>query len=232
LEAVTGDHRLVHGAIVRLRETMSWGGDEGEQAAVRARAIGLAEAVLGRALEQYAVIEQTLREREERPAGDDPELLRGRAAAQCADTVATEVYFASGAYVGQGKEESHLSPERRQRFYEEAGGLLDALTAVVVPSATHHLLETLEACVEFDPRGVFVRIAATIESGRAGGYHTDPMAEKLFVSLVERYLAEYRTLLQGDAELRRQLIEMLDTFVEAGWPRARRLTYGLHEMFR
>jgi hypothetical protein len=102
----------------------------------------------------------------------------------------------------------------------------------MLPSATHHLLETLEGCVEFDPRGIFVRIARTIESGRTGGYQTDPMAEKLFVSLVERYLAEYRTLLQGDADLRRLLVEMLDTFVEAGWPRARQLTYGLHEMFR
>lgn len=232
LEAVTEDHALVHGAITRQRETMSWGDDEGEEAAVRARAIGLVDEVLRCALEQYAEIERGLRERGERPAEDDPELQRGRAAAKTVDTVATEVYFASGSYVGQGEERSRLSPERRRRFYDETGDLLDALTAVMVPSATHHLLETLEACVEFDPRGVFVRIARTIESGRAGGYQTDPMAEKLFVSLVERYLAEYQTLLQGDADLRRLLVEMLDTFVEAGWPRARQLTYGLHEMFR
>jgi hypothetical protein len=232
LEAVTEDHALVHRAITRQRETMSWGNDEGEEAAVRARAIGLVDEVLRCALEQYAEIERDLREKGERPAEDDPELQRGRAAAKTVDTVATEVYFASGSYVAQGEERSRLSPERRRRFYDETGDLLDALTAVMVPSATHHLLETLEACVEFDPRGVFVRIARTIESGRAGGYQTDPMAEKLFVSLVERYLAEYQTLLQGDADLRRLLVEMLDTFVEAGWPRARQLTYGLHEMFR
>jgi hypothetical protein len=232
LEAVTEDHGLVHTAIVRQRETMSWGADAGEEAAVRARAMGLVEEVLRRALEQYTEIERSLRERGERPAEDDSEFQRGRAAAQTVDTVATEVYFASGSYVRQGEEESRLSLDHRRRFYSEAGGLLDALTAVMLPSATHHLLETLEGCVEFDPRGVFVRIARTIESGRAGGYQTDPMAEKLFVSLVERYLAEYRTLLQGDAGLRRLLVEMLDTFVEAGWPRARQLTYGLHEMFR
>jgi hypothetical protein len=54
----------------------------------------------------------------------------------------------------------------------------------------------------------------------------------LVVSLVERYLAEYRTLLQGDEELLALLMAMLDTFVEAGWPQARGLTYGLHELFR
>jgi hypothetical protein len=232
LEAVTEDHRLVHTAIVRQREAMSWGGDAGREAEIRARAIGLVEEVLNRALERYTEIEQSLRKRGERPAEDDPELQRGRAAAQTVDTVATEVYFASGSYVRQGEDESQLSPERRRRFYGEAGNLLDSLTAVMVPSATHHLLETLEACVEFDPRGVFVRIARAISSGRMGGYQTDPMAEKLFVSLAERYLAEYRTLLQGDADLRRLLVEMLDIFVEAGWPRARQLTYGLHEIFR
>ena len=58
------------------------------------------------------------------------------------------------------------------------------------------------------------------------------MAASLFVSLVERYLAEYRTLLQRDEEMRRRLIEMLDVFVDAGWPKARQLTYGLHELFR
>jgi hypothetical protein len=94
------------------------------------------------------------------------------------------------------------------------------------------VVETLEAFVEIDPRGVFIRLAQTIEGGKAGGYHFDSMAVDLFVALIERYLAEYRTLLQSDEELRTLLIAMLDIFVDAGWPKARQLTYGLHELFR
>jgi hypothetical protein len=38
--------------------------------------------------------------------------------------------------------------------------------------------------------------------------------------------------LQESEECRRVLIEILDTFVEAGWPSARRLTYRIEEIFR
>jgi hypothetical protein len=72
LEAVTEDHGLVHTAVVRQRETMNWGADAGEEAAVRARAIGLVEEVLCRALKQYTEIERSLRERGERPAETTP----------------------------------------------------------------------------------------------------------------------------------------------------------------
>jgi hypothetical protein len=58
------------------------------------------------------------------------------------------------------------------------------------------------------------------------------LAADLVVKLVEQYLAEYRALLREDAECRRTLIEILDVFVQAGWPTARRLTYRLEEIFR
>jgi hypothetical protein len=50
--------------------------------------------------------------------------------------------------------------------------------------------------------------------------------------LVERYLAEYRTIFREKAECRHVLIEILDIFVQAGWPSARRLTYRMEEIFR
>src|SRR5690242_14933505 len=91
---------------------------------------------------------------------------------------------------------------------------------------------TLEAFVPFDPRGVFVRIGRTVRSGQAGAYETDLLGADLFVRLIERYLAEYRTLLQRDEECRQILVEILDIFVLAGWPQARKLTYGLQDIFR
>lgn len=95
-----------------------------------------------------------------------------------------------------------------------------------------HVLETLEVLVEFDPPAVFRRIARAIRGGEAAGYQFDSLAADLFVRLMERYLAEHRALLQRDAEARALLIEVLDIFVRAGWSKARRLTYGLHDLFR
>jgi hypothetical protein len=66
----------------------------------------------------------------------------------------------------------------------------------------------------------------------SGGYQFEQMAADLVVRLVERYLAEYRELLQNDPKCRQALVELLDTFVRAGWPAARQLTYRLEEIFR
>jgi hypothetical protein len=62
------------------------------------------------------------------------------------------------------------------------------------------------------------------------GYQYDLMAESLMVRLIERFLAEYRSILREDEECRKVLIEILDTFI--GWPSDRRLTYRLEEIFR
>jgi hypothetical protein len=86
--------------------------------------------------------------------------------------------------------------------------------------------------IDFDPRGVLLRFARVIALGRETRYETETLAVNVFVRVVERYLAEYRTLIGSDAEMREALVTMLDTFVDAGWPQARRLTYGLHELFR
>ncbi len=47
------------------------------------------------------------------------------------------------------------------------------------------------------------------------------------VRLVEQYLAEYRAILRENEECRRTLLEVLDIFVQVGWPSALRLTYRL-----
>jgi hypothetical protein len=46
---------------------------------------------------------------------------------------------------------------------------------------------------------------------------------------VGRYLADYRDLFT-DNERRKKLVMCLDTFMEAGWPAARRLLYRLPEL--
>jgi len=218
--------------IVRLRDAQTYGSDGDEEASeIRARAIGLIDDTLREALEEYEEMRERL-EGLESPDEEDPDLKRGRNVAQIIDLIAAEVYFASGAFKRDKDEDPSVSPAQRARLYQEAGDLLDRLADVPLPPVTHHLLQTLEACIEAEPRSVFLRISRTIEGGKAGGYHFDGMAASLFVSLVERYLAEYRTLLQRDEEMRRRLIEMLDVFVDAGWPKARQLTYGLHELFR
>jgi len=151
------------------------------------------------------------------------------------DTLAKQVYYASGAF---DQKKRRKIPTRKpltkeqERFYRESAPLIDELAEIALPSVTHHLLEMLEVFIPLDPRDVFLRIGRIVRTGQRGGYQFESMAADLIVRLVERYLAEYRTLLQKDEECRRTLLEVLDIFVQVGWPEVRRLTYRSDEIFR
>ena len=150
--------------------------------------------------------------------------------------IGTEIYFASGAYDAERQSRTggsrSLTDEEKARFYKEAGSIFDALADVGLPSLAHHLLKTLESFIPIDPEGVFLRIGQVLRSGRTWGYQYESLGANLMVRLIERYLAEYRSLLRENDSCRRTMLEALDIFVKAGWPSARRLTYRLEEIFR
>ncbi|HYE75991.1 MAG TPA: hypothetical protein VEF04_21780, partial [Blastocatellia bacterium] len=158
---------------------------------------------------------------------------KGRDLAHLADSICMQVYFASGAYQDNNDEEkvSRGVPERT-RFWRESRSTLELLSEFGYPSLTHHLLETLEYLITFEPDAVFLLVGQVVRKGREGGYQYESLAIDLIVRMVERFIAEYRHHLQKSEACRRVLIEILDTFVEAGWPAARRLTYRMEEIFR
>jgi hypothetical protein len=149
------------------------------------------------------------------------------------DHIGDVIYFSSGAYGhADGDDARALEASARAQFYREATTVLDKLADIGLASLAHHLLETLESFISFDPAGVFLRIAHVVRAGQQGGYQYESMAADLLVRLVERYLAEYRPILREVDGCRQALLEVLDIFVRAGWPSARRLTYHLEEIFR
>jgi hypothetical protein len=156
---------------------------------------------------------------------------RARKLAGVAEQVCTHVYFFSGAYKDQEGKIPLGAPERT-RFLRESRRVLELLSDFGYPRLTHHLLEMLEYLVAFDPEEVFLLVGRVVRCSRQGGYQYEPMAADLVVRLVERFIAEFRHILQENEECRRALIEILDTFVEAGWPSARRLTYRMEDIFR
>ena len=153
-------------------------------------------------------------------------------------TVAMEIFFGSGAHdVQRGPTDAPNNDPSvelvRTRFLREMTPTLCALARVYHPSVTHRLLETLETFIAYDPKLVFRMVTdALIEGGQRGGYQFESLGSDLFVGIVRRYLADYRSVLDSDIELRRRLMASLDIFVEAGWPAARRLVYELPETLR
>jgi len=151
------------------------------------------------------------------------------------NTIGTELYFASGAYANKKQRQAvdwEPLTQEQERFYREAGPLLDALAEVGFPNVAHYLLQLLEMFIPCDAPGIFLRIGRVVRGGQQGGYQYESVAVDLMVELVERYLAEYRPLLREHETCRQILLESLDIFVQAGWPKARRLAYRLEEIYR
>lgn len=172
-------------------------------------------------------------------AGDVPwsEADRARitAALDVAQIIADQLYFASGVFqsaqqtVDDGR---HGDEEQRIRLYTEAQDLLATLSRIGYPKAIHHVIELAAACSDSDPRGAFLLIADAVRGGAKWGYHLEHMAQTLVVNTVKLYLAEHRDLFQDDQTMGETLVDILDTFVSAGWPEPRKLVYGLGEIFR
>jgi hypothetical protein len=222
--------------IQRLRDAFTHGDDAPDDrqpsAAIRRRALGLAGLLAQHAVAADVAYRDQLKSADEPLSAEDPLVIRARTVAHLLDTVAREIYFSTGAFDEQQGNPPRATAGQHERLYQEATSVLDLLQTVAYPQITHHVLETLEVFIPFDPGGVFVRIRDTIRAGRGGAYELDSLGAGLVVRIVERYLAEYRTLLQEDVDCQAALIEILDIFVTVGWPEARRLTYGLQDIFR
>ena len=163
-----------------------------------------------------------------RAAEDGPTDEQMNDLANLLDSVGWNIYFASAAKDG----DEAPGDQVLRRFYTESGQVIDELADIGLPHLSHHLLQVLEVLVPVDPRGVFFRVARVIRGGRKGDYQYDRMAEDVIVRIVDRYLADHRELFQINEEVRERLIEVLDTFVNAGSEGARRLSYGLDGIFR
>jgi len=173
-----------------------------------------------------------------RPSLDEAERKTAETAVHILNQTAREIYFGSGAYntrrpEKKGDKQVAPTPEIRRRFLVEMRQILEALSDAAYPSITHHLLETLEALVPDDPVGVFrLVVRALTEGGRTGGYQYENLGADLFVQIIRRYLADFRSVLSQYDDCRQGLMRALDIFVEVGWPKARQLAYELPEMLR
>jgi hypothetical protein len=227
--------QLLQRVILNLRATITHGAADGASSqdnAIRRRALDVFERVIRSAKTELSVLQAT---HQDTPfdSWSEADQERARQLAQILDTAAKEFYFGSGAYEAkhQGEPGKLGSPEKR-RLFEESQGIVDELAELGFPGIAHNLLQTLESFIDFNPGRVFLTVGRVVRSGVSGGYQFEQMAADLVVRMVERYLAEYRELLQNNADCRNTLLELLDTFIRAGWSNARRLTYRLQDIYR
>ena len=148
---------------------------------------------------------------------------------QCADTVARQLFFVSGAFKNPNNNRTLLPPDV---FYERAKPLFVLLSGIGHPHVAHYVLDTLKYFIAVDPPGVLLLVGDVVRTGSRYGYQYEQLAEGLMVEIVEQYLAAYRPILRERPECHTALMDILDIFVRVGWPRAHQLTYQLSDIYR
>ncbi len=213
--------------VLNLRQTLTYDGDD-----VRGRSLTLLKNVFESA---SAALHALQAQHAHDQPWTQPDIDQSRSAAHIIDDVTRQIYYGSGAFTLRqlaGNKEPAPTEQQRERLYKEAHGLLTALSQIGIASIAHQLLETLRSFIAFDPPGVFLSIGDTLRAAKPNNYQYEQLAAALFVRLVERYLSDYAYIFQERDDCRRALLDVLDIFVAAGWPNARRLTFRLEELFR
>jgi hypothetical protein len=157
--------------------------------------------------------------------------------AQLVDGIASELYFASGAFADkQNTDEKKLNWGQTQRFWEEAAPLLKTLATEPHPHTAYELVQTLHHLLPCNPEEVFLVAAESIRTSSTAGFQFESLAVPEVVKIVQRLLADHREILRArnarESPALKALLEVLDIFVEAGWPEARALTHRLEEIYR
>lgn len=227
---VPKNHDLLNVMMFELRGPLIHGDPEHENPeaeGVRSRAIHLFNRITLAACDALSAVLTESRN----DAGPKPDRETVKSLAHLVDNCARQLYFASGAFRDPHATQQ-ISRAQQRRFYHELVDTIDRLSTFGFASTVHHLIEMLQLFIAVDPKRVFLQVAALVESGKRGSYQYESMAVGEIVKIVERYIAEYRSLLQEDAHCRVALRNVLDSFVEAGWPAAQRLSYRLDDIFR
>jgi hypothetical protein len=157
--------------------------------------------------------------------------------AKLVDAIGSQLYFASGAFDEKRKTDKvAISPIQHRRFWQEASPLFSKLALEPHPHTAHQLVQTLRHLMPCAPRDAFLLATKSIISSSKAGFQHESLAVGEVVKLIQRALADHREIFQSEAgqesECLAALLEVLDLFIEAGWPEARQLTHRLEEIYR
>lgn len=152
------------------------------------------------------------------------------------DVIAHQVFFASGAFddkeLVSSDEEQEQKAALRTRFSSEGAAVLEEMSRTRLSNVAYTLLRTLQHLRETDPVHIFLLIHQVVRSAMQDGFQLESLAADAVVECVEQYLAEQRSLFRDNSQMINALMDLLDIFVEAGWPKAMLLTYRLDEVMR
>jgi hypothetical protein len=156
------------------------------------------------------------------------------------DETVLRIYFAADVAPNlRQRSEYPLDDISRPKFFRDALPILEKVlsfgktpeTGMLLAPTAHHFMQLLNGVIKYDPQLVLRLAADVIESSKRYNYNLDGLAMREVVKLVESLLADYREYIQDEISIT-NLLNVLDAFVEAGWPDALNLVWRLDEVYR
>lgn len=154
------------------------------------------------------------------------------------DTVATQIYFGSGAFDDKRKDARvSLTDAQLKRFWFESKPIFKQLVKEVHPHVVHQIVQTLKYLLPCAPAEIFLLAAEAIRNGEKGEIQHEALAADEVVLLIQQAIADHREIFQNNSDGSPSpclvaLLRVLDLFVEAGWEKARQLTHRLEDIYR
>ena len=156
------------------------------------------------------------------------------------DEAVMRIYFAADIDPNLRQRIEHpLSDAQRRKFFQDALPILEKIlsfganpqTGMLLAPTAHHFMKLLNGLLRYDPQLALRMAAEVVNCSKRFRFNLDSMAMQETVELVESILADHREIVQEEASIR-NLLELLDAFVEAGWPEALNLVWRLDEIYR
>jgi len=193
--------------------------------AVRARTLALCDQLINQGRRAIAGWERWS------AATTEANTARIREGLELLEVVASQLAFASGYQKArQDKNREPLLAELR--LADEAAPLLENLAGVPLARMVHHVIQSIAFVLDANPARALRLVHAFVTAGgEAGGYQFEALGAAEVVQIVQRLLADHRAVLRDESALD-QIRELLEIFVDAGWPAAQRLAFSIDQILR
>jgi hypothetical protein len=133
-----------------------------------------------------------------------------------------------------------VNEENRKDFYFLVKPIFQKIIAIsesttnkgfIIGHTAHYFMQTLNIVLHYDPKDILGMLASITRCSIQGGYTFDSFAIQEVVHITEKLLADHRDLLLEDKPFK-DLLDILDIYINSGWTNALELLWQLDEIFK
>jgi len=147
------------------------------------------------------------------------------------ENIAEQIYFASGSFDEKNNKEGKLSDTAKKVFITEQEELIAKIISTGRVSSAHHFVEMALVYIDTDPIWALKLVEQFITTSAPKGSTNESLMAGSVTTFIQKFISSHREHLK-DPENQQLLINILDGFVETGWPEAINLMDDLEEIFR